>query len=138
MVNSFNLNTEIFYVFSLFDIIKQTLFKNLGGIMFKEQEYKVLYKRIIFTCFILVIYIFGSHISIVSSNSFHSGNDSFFKLAVSNVGGDLTNLNIFSLGLGPWLTSLILIMLLNYRNIDKITKQTRAEKHYKERILKLE
>ena len=31
--------------------------------MFKEQEYKVLYKRIIFTCFILVIYILGSHIS---------------------------------------------------------------------------
>ena len=28
-------------------------------------------------------------------------------------------------------------MLLSYRNIDKITKQTRAEKHYKERILTL-
>lgn len=62
--------------------------------MFKEQEYKVLYKRIIFTCFILVIYIFGSHISIVSSNSFIVAMIAF-KLAVSNVGGDLTNLNIF-------------------------------------------
>ena len=48
--------------------------------MFKEQEYKVLYKKNYFTCFILVIYILGSHISIVSSNSFHSGNDSFLNL----------------------------------------------------------
>lgn len=103
--------------------------------MFKNQEYKILYKRTIFTCFILIIYIFGSHISIVGSHDIHNKSGSFFKLAISNVGGDLTTLNVFSLGLGPWLTSMIIIMLLNYRNIEKTTKQTRTEKHYKERII---
>lgn len=103
--------------------------------MFKEQEVKTLYKRILFTCFILIIYIFGSNISIVSSKGVYDNKDTFFKLAVSNVGGDLHTLNIFSLGLGPWLTSLVIIMLLNYRNLDQTTKQTRSEKHYKERII---
>lgn len=105
--------------------------------MFKEQEYKVLYKRILFTCFILVIYILGSNISIIGARGIRDTKDTFFKLAISNVGGDLATLNIFSLGLGPWLTSLVIIMLLNYRDIDKVTKQTRSEKHYKERILTL-
>ncbi|OHR82613.1 accessory Sec system protein translocase subunit SecY2 [Staphylococcus sp. HMSC34C02] len=103
--------------------------------MIKNREYKVLYKRIVFTCFILVVYIFGSHISIVGSNDVYDNKDTFFKLAVSNVGGDLHMLNVFSLGLGPWLTSLVIIMLLNYRNLDQATKQTRSEKHYKERII---
>ncbi|PNZ67033.1 accessory Sec system protein translocase subunit SecY2 [Staphylococcus croceilyticus] len=103
--------------------------------MFKKQEYKILYKRIIFTCFILIIYILGSNISIVGSSGVREDNDTFFKLAISNVGGDLTTLNIFSLGLGPWLTSMVIIMLLNYRNVDKMAKQTRSEKHYKERII---
>ncbi|WP_259336685.1 hypothetical protein, partial [Staphylococcus capitis] len=30
--------------------------------MLKEFEYKILYKRILFTCFILIIYILGSNI----------------------------------------------------------------------------
>lgn len=58
-----------------------------------------------------------------------------FKLAISNVGGDLNSLNVFSLGLGPWLTAMIIIMLFNYRNVDNIVKQTRSEKQIKERLL---
>ncbi|PTL02045.1 accessory Sec system protein translocase subunit SecY2, partial [Staphylococcus haemolyticus] len=103
--------------------------------MIKKHEYKILYKRILFTCFILIVYIFGSNISIVGSEGVYDNKDTFFKLAVSNVGGDLHTLNVFSLGLGPWLTSLVIIMLLNYRNLDQATKQTRSEKHYKERII---
>ncbi|PTJ73704.1 accessory Sec system protein translocase subunit SecY2, partial [Staphylococcus kloosii] len=39
--------------------------------------------------------------------------------------------------LGPWLTSMIFFSLIAYRNMDKAMKQTRAEKHYKEKILTL-
>lgn len=105
--------------------------------MFKSIEYKVLYKRIFFTCFILLIYILGSNISIVGNKNIHTPQDSFFKLAVSNVGGDLNTLNIFSLGLGPWLSSMIIISLINYRNEERIRTQTRAERNFKERILTL-
>ena len=91
--------------------------------MIKKHEYKILYKRILFTCFILIVYIFGSNISIVGSEGIYDNKDTFFKLAVSNVGGDLHTLNVFSLGLGPWLTSLVIIMLLNYRNLDQATNK---------------
>ena len=53
------------------------------------------------------------------------------------MGGDVNTLNIFTLGLGPWLTSMIILMLISYRNMDKYMKQTSLEKHYKERILTL-
>lgn len=55
----------------------------------------------------------------MGSEGIYDNKDTFFKLAVSNVGGDLHTLNVFSLGLGPWLTSLVIIMLLNYRNLIK-------------------
>jgi preprotein translocase subunit SecY len=36
----------------------------------------------------------------------------FLDLAISNVGGDITTLNLFSLGLSPWLTTMIELMLI--------------------------
>ncbi len=45
--------------------------------MFKKFEYKILYKRIFFTCLILVIYIIGSNISIVSNENLRTHKDSF-------------------------------------------------------------
>ena len=48
-----------------------------GGKMFKKFEYKILYKRIFFTCLILVIYIIGSNISIVSNENLRTHKDSF-------------------------------------------------------------
>ncbi len=105
--------------------------------IFKQNEYKVLYKRLLFTCLILFIYILGSNISLVAENGVQKHDDSFYKIAVSNMGGDIHTLNIFSLGLGPWLTALIFFSLLAYRNMDKASRQTRKEKHYKEKILTL-
>ncbi|MCG7339002.1 accessory Sec system protein translocase subunit SecY2 [Staphylococcus sp. ACRSN] len=105
--------------------------------MFKQNEYRILYKRIFFTCLILMIYILGSNISIVAQENTHKEVSSFYKLAVSNTGGDLNTLNVFSLGLGPWLTAMIIFTLLSYRDMEKAAKQTKLEKHYKEKILTL-
>ena len=105
--------------------------------MLRNKDFKILHKRIIFTMFVLFIYIFGSNISIIGNESIKTSHDSFFKLAVSNVGGDLSSLNVFSLGLGPWLTAMISIMLFNYRDVDNVIKQTRSEKQIKERLLTL-
>lgn len=113
--------------------MKNNLFFRILG----QYEYKILHKRILFTLFILLIYIFGSHISIVSSDKMNAQENSFYKLAVSNMGGDLHILNIFSLGLGPWLTAMIFLMLLRYRNFEKAMRQTRKEKHYQEKLLTL-
>lgn len=113
--------------------MKNNLFFRILG----QYEYKILHKRILFTLFILLIYIFGSHISIVSSDKMNAQENSLYKLAVSNMGGDLHTLNIFSLGLGPWLTAMIFLMLLRYRNFEKAMRQTRKEKHYQEKLLTL-
>ncbi|MBE5674234.1 accessory Sec system protein translocase subunit SecY2 [Staphylococcus aureus] len=105
--------------------------------LLQQYEYKIVYKRMLYTCFILFIYILGTNISIVSYGDMQVKHESFFKIAISNMGGDVNTLNIFTLGLGPWLTSMIILMLISYRNMDKYMKQTRLEKHYKERILTL-
>lgn len=103
--------------------------------MLKNKKIKILHKRIFFTIIILAIYIFGSNISIIGNEKIKSNHNSFFKLAISNVGGDLNSLNVFSLGLGPWLTAMIIIMLFKYRDIDNIVKQTQSEKQLKEKLL---
>ncbi|PTE50777.1 accessory Sec system protein translocase subunit SecY2, partial [Staphylococcus epidermidis] len=43
--------------------------------MFEKFEYKILDKRIFFTCLILVIYIIGSNISIVSNENLRTHKD---------------------------------------------------------------
>ncbi|MCI2944493.1 accessory Sec system protein translocase subunit SecY2 [Staphylococcus haemolyticus] len=103
--------------------------------MLKNKKIKILHKRIIFTITILAIYIFGSNISIIGNEKIKSNHNSFLKFAISNVGGDLNSLNVFSLGLGPWLTAMIIIMLFKYRDIDNIVKQTQSEKQLKEKLL---
>ncbi|WP_051006014.1 accessory Sec system protein translocase subunit SecY2 [Staphylococcus delphini] len=105
--------------------------------IFNKYEYKILYKRILFTLFILLIYILGSKVAIVGEHAMRHHDSSFFKLAVSNMGGDINRLNVFSLGLGPWLTAMIIISLMSYKNTEKAMRQTRAEKHFKEKFLTL-
>lgn len=103
----------------------------------KQYEYKILHKRILFTTFILFIYIIGNHIPLVAESAMISQEHSFYRLAMSNMGGDISRLNVFSLGLGPWLTAMLILSLLSYKNMDKAMRQTRAEKHYKEKLLTL-
>lgn len=100
-------------------------------------EYKVLHKRIVFTCLILFIYILGSRIPIISTIKEDTQLSHFYKMAAASTGGDFSTLNIFSLGIGPWLTAMIFITLLSYKNQEKSMKQTRIEKHFKEKILAL-
>lgn len=128
-------------VSSLFDTMfykKRVIVKNnVITHIFNKYEYKILYKRILFTLFILLIYILGSKVAIVGEYAMRHHDSSFYKLAVSNMGGDIHRLNVFSLGLGPWLTAMIIISLMSYKNVEKAMKQTRAEKHFKEKFLTL-
>lgn len=100
-------------------------------------EYKVLHKRIIFTCFILFIYILGSRIPVIFTTKDDSQLNHFYNLTAASTGGDFSTLNIFSLGIGPWLTAMVFMTLLSYKNQEKSMKQTRKEKHFKEKTLAL-
>ncbi|NHA43251.1 accessory Sec system protein translocase subunit SecY2 [Staphylococcus schleiferi] len=105
--------------------------------IFKQYEYKILHKRILFAILILLIYILGSHVPIISAHAMKHHGNGFYRLAVSNMGGDISRLNVFSLVLGPWLTAMLIISLWSYKNIEKSMRQTRAEKHFKEKFLTL-
>lgn len=103
----------------------------------KNYEYKILYKHIVFTCFILIIYIFGTHIPAITTGQTNEHISKFYKLTASNIGGDYQALNIFSLGLGPWLTAMIFMTLIYYRDSEQLMKQTRREKSTKEKLFTL-
>ena len=68
---------------------------------------------------IIFIYILGSNIKIADMKSSAQHTNQFLDLAISNVGGDITTLNLFSLGLSPWLTTMIIMTLPTYRNMEK-------------------
>ncbi|QHW35947.1 accessory Sec system protein translocase subunit SecY2 [Staphylococcus ursi] len=103
----------------------------------KTKEYKVLYQRIFFTLMMIVIYIIGSHITLPGIKVRTRVPHSFLDIALSNVGGDIGTINLFSLGLGPWLTTMMIMALLTYRNIEKEKLETQLERHFKERFFTL-
>ncbi|PCF86344.1 accessory Sec system protein translocase subunit SecY2 [Staphylococcus intermedius] len=100
----------------------------------KTKEYKVLYQRLFFTLMVIIIFMFGSHITLPGIKERTHTPHHLLDLALSNVGGDVHTINIFSLGLSPWLTTMIVMALLTYRNIEKEKLETRIERHFKERL----
>lgn len=96
-----------------------------------------LYRRIIYTLFILMVFILGSNIPIISKQYLKHDVNVVNSIGAATMGGDYTNVNLFSLGLGPWLTSLLIINLISYRNIDKVMKQTKLQKQVKEKVATL-
>ncbi|WP_414052146.1 accessory Sec system protein translocase subunit SecY2 [Macrococcus animalis] len=100
------------------------------------NERKNIIKRILFTCFILIIFIFGNHIQILHTPA-EMKIDKIYKMTASNMGGNFDIINIFSLGLGPWLTSMIFISLYYYKFPKKIMKLTQFQRSIREKSLTL-
>lgn len=96
-------------------------------------RYFDLYRRIRYTLIVLIIFILGSNIPILQPHQLNDKVNVFNNLGAAAMGGDYTNVNLFSLGLGPWLTALLIINLIGFRNIDKTMKQTKQEKQIKEK-----
>lgn len=94
-----------------------------------------LFRSMLFTSFILLIYILGSNIPLIPESVTEGELPDFYRMAASNMGGDFTLINIFTLGLGPWLTALLFISLYQYKNTDAVVKQTKREKERREKWL---
>lgn len=95
-----------------------------------------LYRNILFTCVILFIYILGSNIPLIPANAVNE-TDHFYQIAAANMGGDVTFINLFSLGLGPWLTGMLFISLYYYKKSDESVKRTKRERQRTEKLLML-
>jgi len=84
---------------------------------------------------IMIIYIIGSNIEILSTANIDSKKDVFTTIGVAAMGGDYSRVSLFSLGLGPYLTSMLIINLLAFRNSDAVFMQTKKERQIKEKLL---
>ena len=83
----------------------------------KKKRQNVFIKRVFFTMFIIAIYVLGRHILLPGYNSSieglgrKEGNPlaSLYFLA----GIDVSQISVFSLGLGPWITTMIVWQVMN-------------------------
>lgn len=100
------------------------------------NERKTVFRRLAYTCMLLIIFILGNRIEILKTPN-NLNIDSIYKMTASNLGGNLDSINIFSLGLGPWLTSMIFISLYYFKYPKKMAKKTKFEMSLQERLFTL-
>lgn len=100
------------------------------------NEKRNVLRRLLFTCFILTIFIFGNHIVLLNLSKVDDI-DKIFKMTAANIGGSFDIINIFSLGLGPWLTALIFTSLYYYKFPKSLMRITQFERGLRERLLTL-
>ncbi|MGX6977455.1 accessory Sec system protein translocase subunit SecY2 [Leuconostoc pseudomesenteroides] len=91
-------------------------------------ESKIIKRKILTTGTIIFVYVLGRHILIpgvdVKQILSVGDNQSLFKFVSGMTGGDLSTLSFFSLGLGPWMSTLILwrvFGLIKKFELDKLT-----------------
>lgn len=88
---------------------------------------KIVSKRIFFTLMIIFIYLLGLKIYIPNIKNFinigvDSSDSNILNTLNSMTGGDLTSLSIFSLGLSPWMSTLIIWRVVSMVKLFKLTE----------------
>lgn len=87
--------------------------------------------RVFFSLFIILIYIIGSNIVLpgIDSTSLVNllSNTPGLSLALSATGFSINRLSLFSLGLGPWMSTMILWRVLSVSKIFKLQTLTQRQ-----------
>ena len=75
-------------------------------------------KKGLTTLFLLFIYVLGSRITLpfvdLNSRDFLGGATAYLAFSTALLGGNLRSLSLFSIGLSPWMSSMILWQLLSF------------------------
>ena len=75
-------------------------------------------KKGIGTLFLLFIYVLGSRIALpfvdLNSRNFLGGSAAYLDFSVALTGGNLRNLSLFSIGLSPWMSAMILWQVFSF------------------------
>ena len=93
--------------------------------MLREREYivKKIYssmavKKGLASLFLLFIYVLGSRLTLpfvdLNSRDFLGGSTAYLAFSTALLGGNLRSLSLFSIGLSPWMSSMILWQLLSF------------------------
>ena len=93
--------------------------------MLREREYNVgktyssiAVKKGLASLFLLFIYVLGSRLTLpfvdLNSRDFLGGSTAYLAFSTALLGGNLRSLSLFSIGLSPWMSSMILWQLLSF------------------------
>ncbi|GKQ42753.1 accessory Sec system protein translocase subunit SecY2 [Companilactobacillus sp. RD055328] len=99
----------------------------------KKMYQKIAYKKILFTLFVTVIYIVGSNITLPGINAkpmltlLTKNPNAAFSLQMA--GMSLDRMSLFSIGIGPWMSALILWRALTAIKIPKIDNLTKKQSY---------
>ncbi|HGQ7986534.1 TPA: accessory Sec system protein translocase subunit SecY2 [Streptococcus pneumoniae] len=78
----------------------------------KKKLKSVVVKRVMWTICFIFVYILGSRLTLpfvnVNDTSFLGGNAAFLAFSTAMTGGNLRSLSLFSVGLSPWMSAMIL------------------------------
>lgn len=84
----------------------------------KNKLNSVVVKRGILTMGFLFVYILGSRLILpfidVNSKDFLGGTTAYLAFSAAITGGNLRSLSLFSVGLSPWMSSMILWQMLSF------------------------
>ena len=100
--------------------------------MLREREYNVgktyssiAVKKGLASLFLLFIYVLGSRLTLpfvdLNSRDFLGGSTAYLAFSTALLGGNLRSLSLFSIGLSPWMSSMILWQLLSFSKKLNIT-----------------
>lgn len=107
----------------------------------KKKRQNVFTKRVFFTMFIIAIYVLGRHIllpgysSSIEGLGMKEGNPlaSLYFLA----GIDVSQISVFSLGLGPWITTMIVWQVMNLKKSWNIQSWSLKKTDFFQKMLTL-
>ena len=107
----------------------------------KKKHQNIFRKRILFTLFIIAIYILGRHILLPGYN----GSMEAFRIKEDNplaalyllAGIDVSQISVFSLGLGPWITTMIVWQVMNLKKSWNIQSWSLKKTDFFQKILTL-
>ena len=75
-------------------------------------------KKGLFTLFLLFIYVLGSRITLpfvdLNSKDFLGGSTAYLAFSAALTGGNLRSLSLFSIGLSPWMSAMILWQMFSF------------------------
>ena len=83
----------------------------------------VVVKRVMWTISFLFIYVLGSRLTLpfvnVNDTNFLGGTTAFLAFSTAITGGNLRSLSLFSVGLSPWMSAMILWQMFSMsKNLD--------------------
>ena len=84
----------------------------------KEFRSSIAVKKGMHTLFLLFIYVLGSRLTLpfvnLNSRDFLGGSAAYLDFSVALTGGNLRSLSLFSIGLSPWMSAMILWQMFSF------------------------